>query len=379
MWLISIVLFATFLMVFFYSGTNYGFDDSVYAQLARSILANGYYNPLSTPYGISYAFPYFAAISAFVFGTSNLGFVILVSAIEYLSLIILTYILSLRVISKNEGVALASAFVCATLPFVLEYSTRLLNDTLMGVVATLALIFLLSDSRRDLFLAGIMAGALIFLKFDGLIFIAIFIVIAMAKRKVEPILAVALMAGLFIIPYLIMGLPPLYPLTSYLTAQATIGQATTGFKFVALGVMLGFPVIINAFDTYTLGLLLWLGMVSTIIGIWSKDKNILLLATIFWAFFLIFNFGSSEVFVSRYLDIVAAPFSILVAYAFYKVWGLRQWNKLDALVPLILFVLITGTFLSLLPAYATIYNYNAQIKACGDVTIFDACVLTSNR
>jgi 4-amino-4-deoxy-L-arabinose transferase-like glycosyltransferase len=370
LWLI--VLLAVVMINVFYSGPYLKFDDASYLQLAGQIGTHTF-NPASSPRAYSWLFIYLSYLGMTVLGGAQSSAVAIV-AIEYLSLVLLTYVLAVKV-TGDKKLALLAALMTCIFPFTVQYSTRLLPDMLMGVLATLSVVFLLSKNRIDWILAGIMAGLLIYAKLMGLAFLIPFGICALATQRrnyvVPALLAVIL---IYPIPFIVYVHNPLFSFQNYGAFQEQISPTSPTNNLVGLMLMGSLfqeykPISIN-FQNYQLGLLLWLAALGTILSIKYMDKKVFAMAGIFWMYLIYLCFGpitfSGYVvgsFITRYLIIVAAPMAILVAYAIknmvvkFPIAGKHGWVHVALFLLIILAVVA-----SLWHTYHLVYLYNELIR-----------------
>ena len=178
----AVVLLGALLIGLFYAGPYLRFDDTVYLTLT-SLIGTHAFSPVLTPRAFGWLFIYLSYLGQSVFGMAGSGAIAL-SALEYLSLISLTYLLAIKV-SEDRKLALLSAFLVCIFPFTIQYATRLLPDMLLGIVATLSIVFLFSERKLDWILAGAMAGSLIYIKLMGIAFLIPFVICALADTKKE--------------------------------------------------------------------------------------------------------------------------------------------------------------------------------------------------
>ena len=76
---------------------------------------------------------------------------------------------------------MVSAFLIATAPFVVGYSTRVLPDMALGVIAGFSILFFVcaQENRRGkylYFLSGVFAALTVYIKFIGLAYVLLFLV-----------------------------------------------------------------------------------------------------------------------------------------------------------------------------------------------------------
>ncbi len=370
LWLI--ILLGVVLIATFYTGPYLRFDDARYMAFVSQISFH-IFNPVASPWAYGWLFPYLVFISGSIFGMTASGMIIF-TALEYLSLIGLAYLLALRV-GGNRKTALLAAFLVCIFPFTIQYSTRLLDDLLMGVIASLSIVFFLSGRKLDWVFAGVMAGMLLYIKPIALAFLVPFFICALlTKKRVYIIVPMILAIVGYTIPFIILVHNPLYPFQNYGTIQGMISPNTFMNNFFGLTIMASvFQTVGNIamdYQTYQLGLLLWLALLGSLLAVRYKHRGMLMLAGIFWFFLLYLAFGSISLshytagsLITRYLDLVAAPMAVLVAYAMvnvagkFPIRGRGGWVRIAVFVVLLALVLI-----AMIHTYRLVYYYNEMIR-----------------
>lgn len=368
----TILLLALLLAHLFYTGVYWSFDDNYYATFVQQVGSHSF-NPVASPYSYGWAFPYFAFLGGALFGFGSHGLVVL-TLMEYLSLVLLTYVLGFRV-TGSRSMALLSSLLVAIFPFTVQYSTRLIDDMLLGVMATLAMVFLLSGRRRDWMLAGVMAGLLISIKLIGIAFIVPFAACAIASRKrwcVIPMIAIAALA--YTIPFLALTHNPLFAFENYGRFQAVFGGSSLGNNVIGLFIYADLVQLTGAsaifYQIYPLGLLLWLALLGSAIAVKFRQRRVTFMAAVFWFFFLYGLFGPTSIshysfhsFVARYLIMVAAPLAIVVSYGIVKAAEIFPLSRYSGWIPLaIVALMLLLLLLSLVHSYRLVYFYNSVIR-----------------
>lgn len=325
--LILIIFLAIALVLVFRSGINQTFDDNNYKLLAIQV-SQGKYNITESPYGYGVLFICITYISGALFGFDKFGLTILTSVMPYFILILLTYVLAKKA-KQDENTALISSFLVAIMPFVVGYSTRLLPDLLMGVIAISALILFLGDAKKEWFLSGLVAGLLIYIKLSGAIFFIPFALYALFSSRRNYVLLGLIIA---VIAYLGLFLAftgnPFYTIQNYSAFQSNLNNLTsfngnTGILFVMLGLIQLQPGSLYN-QVWSLGLVLWFALIASYIAILKKSKPMQFLAMICWGFILYMSFGTISLahytfgpVIGRYFAIIAGPISVLTAYMVY--------------------------------------------------------------
>lgn len=368
----AVVLLGALLIGLFYAGPYLRFDDTVYLTLT-SLIGTHAFSPVLTPRAFGWLFIYLSYLGQSVFGMAGSGAIAL-SALEYLSLISLTYLLAIKV-SEDRKLALLSAFLVCIFPFTIQYATRLLPDMLLGIVATLSIVFLFSERKLDWILAGAMAGSLIYIKLMGIAFLIPFVICALATRKrnyAVPVLL--LMLAVYVVPFIAYTHNPLYSFQNYGSFQESLSP-TTPFNNMAELMLMGslfqeYQMTSINFQNYQLGLLLWLMALGTALSVMYLDKKMLAMAWIFWVYLLYLCFGPITLsgyvvgsFITRYLIVVAAPMAILVAYAIKNIAVKFPIRGRGGWVHIAIFLLIMmGIVITLWHTYHLVYYYNEMIR-----------------
>lgn len=354
---IGILILAIALMAIFYTGIYKNFDDHLYAMFAKEIL-QGTFMATNSPYAYAWAFPFFVLLGG-----------IWLTAIEYLSIIALTAILAYRITNSNTT-ALLSSFIAAILPFMIEYSTRLLPDMLLGLFATLALVFFFSKNNKQWYLSGLICSLALAIKLEALAFIIPFGILCLISQK-RRYLLLGLASGLliFFIPYIFLT-HNISLLQGYGSYQSLISPATftenLKILFEAFGLLNAQGPLI--YQVYSLGLTLWLALAGFILAIYKRNYRILAFCFLFWAFLAYMLFGPIQIspykiptFITRYLITVAAPLAIAIGYFLDWVYQIGESIK-PMLGKVVLFALIMILILSMWQTYYNIYSYNLQIR-----------------
>lgn len=362
--LLGILGIAILISLLTYSGYSQLFDDSGYIQLANNSLQGNL--SLSTPLSFGYAYIYTLAIWIKLFGTQTLP---ILSLIEFLSLIVLSYYLAKRLTNDIRIAQLTSAIMAIT-PFILEYATRTLYDYQLGIMATLALYFLFSEKKIDILLAGILAGAMIFIKLNSIAFILPFsIIILLTKGKQLAIIPKYIVTALFFIPFL----PNiLYPILTAGIQQTIISPSSFLKELTIMFTMLN-PIGNLDYQIYGLGILLWIALISTILL--SKDELIRKLSILVWGYFFLMLFAPVNIFsyppltintyqfgvaIPRYLITIAPILSLLVSIPIIKLYDKLKQSSLKlarlALATIFIFLIVSN-----IVAYNLIANYNHLI------------------
>ena len=404
--LILIMLLGLGLAYVLYSGPYYSFDDMNYITYAHQVLV-GTFSPVQSPYAYGFMIPFTMAVSFAIFGVNTFA-VAFPSIVRYIIIILATFLVA-RKLYKDE-VAIISAFLVATAPFIVGYVTRALPDISTGAAASLSILFFLyaqNSKHRKLFyfLSGVAAAVTVYFKMIGLAYILFFIVAILiykpeAKRKdaqrtnplqhegvAYPLAGLALMSVIYVTILFAYGGSITGPFVAYGQNQASISPSTFYKNILTLAIVLFGYSSSNALigpvvdpQIFPLGFTLFWALAGTVISLYRREKNIIFLSVIFWGVFLYLFFGTVSItsysfitVISRYFALVALPLCVIAGYALwdlYKVFAIvfKQRAKL------MLGLLLALTLLSDLPIYLALYNYNMLIA--GDARTISA-VLSS--
>jgi 4-amino-4-deoxy-L-arabinose transferase-like glycosyltransferase len=371
-----------------YSSPFYSFDDSSYITFAHQII-EGNFNPASTPRAYGFFLPLSIALSFSIFGTSILAS-ILPAVMEYLIIIALTFVIARKLYGNGAG--LISAFLIATAPFVVGYSTRVLPDMGVGLFAGLSILFFVyaqdsSNSKLLYFLSGAFAVLIIYVKMIGLAYVLFFFVILLFHRpkhklKTDRNTKIYAFAGMFLFAMAYAYTIFFYssgnlftPFFAYGQNQITISHSGLSNNINSLSITLfGYSYWYNQFfypfsdpQTIPLGLIILLAIIGSAMAIWRRERNLVYFSVLLWGVLFYLFFGTvtitkySFIFVvSRYFILVSVPMAVLAGYAvwsFYKAARphLGSW----AICPVIL--ILAASLVVNMPAYSTLYNYNLSI------------------
>ncbi len=370
LWLI--MLCGVLLIHFFYTGPYLQFDDQKYLALVAQV-GNHTFSPAINLRAYSWLFIYLSYLSGAIFGQTQSGFVALV-AIEYLSLILLTYILGLRV-TGDKKLSLFAAFLVCIFPFTIQYSSRLLPDMLMGVLGAISAVMLFSDRKVDWVLSGAAAGLMLYVKLMAFAYLIPFAIAALISRKRAYVIpAMLITMAIYTIPFIVYVHNPFFAFQNYGGFQELLSPTTPGNNLLGLMLMGSLwqstgPISIN-FQNYQLGLLLWFAALGTVMSVKYMDGKMVAMSGLFWVFTLYLCFGTISLshyavgsFITRYFIVVAAPFAILVAYAVknlvvkFPISGRRNWVHMA-----IFLALLIGIIVSLWGTYHLVYYYNEMIR-----------------
>jgi len=370
-WLIVVLIIALVMIYIFRTGYLVPNDDSIYINFANQIQAHTF-NPTNSAFSYGWVFPYFVWLSAELFGSTFYGFTILCTTVEYLSLIVLTYILANKFF-KNSNYSVLAAFFIAIFPFLIQITTRVFNDVLLGVMATLAMIFFLSDKKYDWLLAGLMAGLMISIKLIGVAFIIPFGLYALfSNKRYYVILGIIIGFAIYMLPFAIIAHNPLYSIEGYGKFQSSLSPSNFNINRLTLeesaGLWMSAPIGNARYMDFSLGLLFWLAVIGTLLGFIFKKDKIIYFSILFWGYVLYIHFGtitlstySFQTVVSRNFCLIAAPFAILIAYAVMVLHRMAyDYDKKWAIILLIALVILT--IASLWTTYSTIYYFNIIIR-----------------
>ncbi|MGC8776589.1 MAG: ArnT family glycosyltransferase [Candidatus Micrarchaeia archaeon] len=387
--LVLLILLGLLIAMLFYSGPFYSYDDANYIGFARQIMV-GNFSVEESPYAYGFAFPYFIAASFWLFGY-GIEQSFLVSLVSYIAIIIVAFFAG-KVVS-GLGSATISGFLAAIAPFLVQYSTRVMPDLLLGAFAGASLFLALyaEKSKRAALmylLSGLLAGFTVFIKLEALAFVLFFFIGLLILLFVQPhkktrrkhleifaIAALVATVGIYFAFIYAMTGNPLYTISRYGVFQHGISPTTLFENIYNLFVTLfGFTVSGSLFSPYTLspiiypyGFGIFFALTVSVIGIKRKSRKIILLSVVSWGFFLYMYFGTMSfskylfiAVITRYFSMISVPMSVLAAlgiYSFYKI--IYSYCKSCALLSAVLIIILI--VLLSLPTYLGIYYYNKAI------------------
>ena len=386
--LVLLILLGLLLAMLFYSGPFYSYDDANYIGFARQIMV-GNFSVEESPYAYGFAFPYFIAASFWLFGY-GIEQSFLVSLVSYIVIIVVAFFAG-KVVS-GLGSATISGFLAAIAPFLVQYSTRVMPDLLLGAFAGASLLLALyaEKSRRAALmylLSGLLAGFTVFIKLEALAFVLFFFIGLLILLFVQPhkkmkkhleifaIAALVATVGIYFAFIYAMTGNPLYTISRYGVLQHGISPTTLFENIYNLFVTLfGFTVSGSLFSPYTLspiiypyGFGIFFALIGSVIGIKRKSRKIILLSVVSWGFFLYMYFGTMSLskylliaVITRYFSMIAVPISVLATFGIFSVYKIiylyRRRCAMFSVVLIIFLILLLS-----LPTYLGIYSYNKAI------------------
>ena len=308
------------MIVFMYKYSNnfyfVNYDDTSYILYAKHML-NGTFNTFSSPYAYGYVLPATVALSFAAFGQNNFA-AGLPAMIEYMTLIILSYIILLKLFPNRY--AFAGALMLAVSAFIAAYTYRVLPDMPAGVLIALACYFLLSGKPSRAVIAGALIGATIFIKMGVLLVAPIFIIVLLIYKPRLRGIAFALGLSIAIIIYFATIGWHFSIIQAYSINQVRIN--TTNLVINSYTALFTYTFnFLNNYQIFTLGLLLFLTLPGFMLAVKRKDAIIQQFGLIFIAFYIYLFFGTESitkwafiVVVSRYFIWVAIPMVISSIY-----------------------------------------------------------------
>lgn len=386
--IVVIVIIGLLLSYFLYSGPFYPYDDLRYINFSHQLLT-GTFNPTQNPYAYGFLLPISIAVSFAIFGVSIFTS-ILPSIIEYIAIILLSFTIARKLCGNAAG--LISAFLVATAPFVVGYSTRILPDMGIGALVGISVLFLVyaqsNKSKIVYFFSGAFAAMTVYVKFIGLAYVLALLVALLIYTFYNKKKATGQKAANDILIYSFAGILTLAivyisimfafsgslfgPFIKYGANQTRISPSNLSMNVNALFTMLfgyGGSKTAGGVQAFPLGLIIFLALAGTIIGFKKKEILFICISVVFWVSFLYIFFGTvtittySFIFaaVSRYVIMVSVPMAVLASYALlgiYKASIPTLKNKSIYLPILILIIAI----ISYIPSYNILYNYNKPIS-----------------
>jgi hypothetical protein len=398
--LCAILALGLILAYYLYSGPFYSFDDLTYISLAHNVLLGGF-NPLNNPYSYGFLVPLSIAASFAAFGV-NVFASILPSLAAYLAIVLVSFAAAKKLYGNRAG--LLSAFLAATAPFVVGYSTRVLPDMGLGLSVGLSLLFFVyarSSTNKKIFyfLSGTFAAITVYVKMVGLAYIIAFATALVLYRLVKmgralkdadnsaisyPLAGMLVMGAVFVAIISGFGGSALGTIIKYGANQAAISHSTIPENMHALYVMaLGYSHFGPSADPqmYPLGLTIIIALAGTVIGFAKRDRIAIAMSAAMWMPVAYLFFGTVTISrytaiyagVARYFIMVAVPMVLLACYAIIELYNASQrlFGRNRALYPAIMVILVL--IVSYVPGYATLHNYNTMIS--GDTEAFSAALM----
>jgi hypothetical protein len=382
-----IIITGLLLSYVLYSGPFYAFDDLSYIIFSHQIL-NGTFSPVQSPYAYGFLLPVSIATSFAIFGLNTFAS-ILPSLLEYVAIILISSAIARKLYGTNTG--LVCAFLVATAPFVVGYSTRVLPDMGVGMMVGLSMLFLVyaqgsKNSKLFYFLSGAFAVLTIYVKLIGLAYIFAFFIALLIYRfydkkksshKGANDILIYSLAGMFVVGVIYISIMFGFSgsifgsFISYGKNQMAISPSSLSKNFDALFTTFfgynGFGTALNP-QVFPLGLIIFVALAGTLIGLIRKEKNIICLSVILWIAFLYLFFGTVTIskysfiyVVSRYFIMVSVPIAVIASYALLSICKLSKpilKNNSIYLPALILLIVV----ISYIPIYKTLYDYNSSIS-----------------
>jgi 4-amino-4-deoxy-L-arabinose transferase-like glycosyltransferase len=378
----------------FFAGPFYAFDDGNYIAYAHQML-NGTFTLAESPYTYGFFIPLAIALSFSILGV-NVFASVLPTIIEYLMIIILAFEIAKKVYGDRVG--LISAFLVATAPFVVGYSTRVLPDMAIGVMAGLSMLFFICaqegrNSKLFYFLSGTFASLTIYVKLVGLAFIVFFVIsmflyefIKLKQRTrakmryffLYSLAGVIVFAFLYVVIFQVYGSGVLEALRTYGQNQNAISPTTLSKNvdslFVALFGLFGYTSLNNPFapfmdpQVFPLGLIVVFTACGTLIGFIKRDRSLIFLSVPLWGVFFYLFFGtvtltgySFMAVISRYFILVSIPIAVLASYSLCSISDFVS-SRLRTRPIYIVLLFLSVIIISDIPIYNTLYNYNISIS-----------------
>ena len=396
-WIPALFLIIAVSIVFsfiLYSGPQPAYDDTVYMAFALRIL-HGTFNPVVSPFAYGYIIPATVAASFYLFGTGLIQ-AIIPEVMEFALLIAVVFFIA-RTYSSNAESLIASLMIGIS-PFVMGYVTRVLPDMLLGLLAAVSILFLLRGLKSGktwmLLVAGLFAGATIFIKFEALMYMLFFIIgssmlVAFSNYAVKkprqktksghrigkrPVYVAALLIGLIIsvmlyfVPFMLISGHVLYPIAmldnygNYLTISdlsmnvgTLISMSTPSFDVYANAI----------YYDFFIGSIIYFAIIGTAIAMSKKDSTRLFESILCWGIYLsMFFFTASlskyEVFAvtTRFMILIAAPMALLAAYAILEIYKYLKRHISTRFSIAITAIIVIAVSLLNVPSYIIIGNGN---------------------
>lgn len=377
--LLVIMLVGLLLSFFMYAGPNPRYDDTTYLNQAGLLMGlNPTFILNRFTYGYLSILP--IAISFYLFGIGA-GQAILPSIVEFEFIILIAFVVGKKV--GGNDLAILSAFLVATFPFLVGYSTRVMIDITLGAAASLA-VYLLTlayygkESKKFDFLVGAFATLPIYIKTEGILFLVItaaylvFLMFASIlnkptanKKKKEGftsiqtryiLLGMLLGFVIYLLPFYFVSHNLFFIFNFY-----SISPARAPHVDALATVILPFIYNSSNLDLFSLGIAPLLALFGTILAFRKKKGQLLYIASVNWFIILYFIFGSSSLssyipipLVSRLFGIIALPLAIMAAYSILEIYQILS-HKIKKNFRVLYFAIVIAVIMSgYLHTYGTI-------------------------
>ncbi len=385
--LIGIIIIGVTASLSIYAGINSYYDDSYYVYYGYLLLHNSY-SLISTPgpatAGFLKGIP--LSISYVALGMDSAA-AVLPSIVEYIGLILLIYLIGKNIAGDWTG--LAAAFMFSISPFVMAYSTRVLPDLFVGLVAAGGLYFFYRapkfgrNSNLAYAMAGFIVGMTVYIKVQALAFVAAMaflaiMYVAFDRRKAEFALMAFFIFGIFM-AFFIDGIiafdstgNPLYVITSSTHPNET-NLTTNVYDTLLLLDPWAFGIyrdISISSYIYPIGIPLLLFIAGACLGIAKGNRDVKHISALGLIIFVYMIFGSASIrayqFIpinDRYFILEAAAMFVAAAYFLHAVYQLtkKYWNKIAGRIAILsIFVII---IVLNMPVYSMLGAYNGGIRA----------------
>ena len=371
------------------SGPTPFWDDEDYVGYAY-LLLNGKFtltgNPFNPLVGVfNYSFLTIFGVSLFIWLLGPSVFAAtLASLLEYLALIAVTFLLARKLL--NDIIALVASMFVMVSPVILPYTTRILPDLPLALIASLSLLaFFISKDIKGrkgylaYFLTGLLIGLTIYVRLDGTIFvvlaaISIFFWMGRRMRLKKFLFLIFGITVAFAFYFGIIFVGTHNPFASLIAL--TVSNPTTLYDNLNFAINYLFNPFFNYSPSplanyhmvqYPTGPIIFEAVLCSII-VFAKKDRIWPLALLNLGLALFYLFGSSKI--SYYapillLDVfftILIPFSsILAAYLIFLVYvAIKKYSGLLAVAVFILLLCITIMF-SVIPDIS-IYSPNVAIR-----------------
>jgi len=393
--LLAIIAIGLGISFWMYSGPNPFYDDTSYISLARSA-ALGFGGFITSKFAYGFLKILLLALSFIIFGYGQLQ-AILPSLVEYIALILLTFLISRRLLTRQF--ALLATLIGAMMPFVVAYVTRVLPDIGLGMMVALSIYALMSAidnplKRSYLFLSGFLLAATVYMNEQAFAFIGITAILLLLlhlyeretrtgneRRNVSKTradnttnaalglrfytyIALGVAAGLIVyclVFDLAIGLP--FFAFEHYASPPTIDLASelrTAFSPTAFGVTSSHT---NQ-DSYPPGPFFLLSLPGALLGILSRKRKLACLGGVYLAMLAYFFFGPSSLsfltgggryntvpFVTRMLGMLALPIAFFCAYLFQSAYSIIE-RRTNAIIGILAVIILVGaSFAAISPEY----------------------------
>ncbi len=399
--LVAIIALGLLLSYLMYSGPDPWYDDSIYIFLAHEALSgNASFIGSRFAYGFLKLFPLAASFGLLGYGNFQ---AVLPSVLEYVLLIIMTFLIGKKL--QGERLGVIAAFLAATAPFAVSNATRVLPDIVTGLALSVSIyLFLASTDTKHSVVLPILFGAStalpLFFNEEGfatMLFSWVYVAFLLvsntlrigARRAVTngrtdaaasvtfrfvsfaAVGTVACLSAYFIVFYVSLG-SPFFVFTHYNAGFSPLNPFSEAYTLL-------FGNFLNAGtftqDLYPIGPLSLLAMAGSVLFAIRSGRRGNFISFLNWSFVMFMIFGTTSLaggyhpipVTTRFFGIVLSTFSLLAAFALLSFYDYakktfrRRAPSYPAAPLIVMLLLLFAITLACLPLYGMLIQSNRII------------------